>query len=167
MTRPDARHEAKRKVKPCQVSPVLPIIAWTTFGPMIDDARFVIPKRLKNCIDSLESQRGNAYVTVTAICGQHVPYIQTLVETAPPSPFGSMKNMVLGMHQRQRCAPRTPTLCDIFGWKRYVLYQGIDERLHDPPKFVCPDSNHSPKREQNRHDDCRDELNSIINNWFS
>lgn len=45
----DARHTANRKEKPCQVLPVLSMIAWITFGPTMDDARLTIPKRPKNC----------------------------------------------------------------------------------------------------------------------
>ena len=40
---------AKRKGKPFQLLPVSSMIAWMTFGPIIEDARFERPNRPKNC----------------------------------------------------------------------------------------------------------------------
>lgn len=39
----------KRKGKPFQLLPVSLMMACTTFGPIMDDARFERPKRPKNC----------------------------------------------------------------------------------------------------------------------
>lgn len=48
MTRVGARQVANRNAKPCQMLPVLSMIAWITFGPTMDDARFVNPNKPKN-----------------------------------------------------------------------------------------------------------------------
>ncbi|SRR6266851_4909909 len=58
------------------------------------------------------------------------------------------------------CAQNTPTCCDIFGCKYLSCHvPARDEKMRDPPKFIRPDTDHPPKREYNRHDVCRDELN--------
>ena len=49
MTMLAAVQSAKRNGKPFQLSPVRSMIAWITFGPIIDDARFDRPNRPKNC----------------------------------------------------------------------------------------------------------------------
>src|SRR5438128_662896 len=36
-------HNANKKGKPCQLLPVLLMIAWITFGPTMDEARFESP----------------------------------------------------------------------------------------------------------------------------
>lgn len=48
---------AKRNGKPFQLSPDLSIIAWITFGPIMEDARFDSPKRPKNCRPALITLR--------------------------------------------------------------------------------------------------------------
>ena len=49
-----AVHSAKRKGKPFQLSPVWSMIAWITFGPIIDDARFDSPNSPKNCVHTTQ-----------------------------------------------------------------------------------------------------------------
>lgn len=49
ITNDAAKHSAKRKGKPIQLLPDLSIIAWMTFGPIIEDARLESPKSPKNC----------------------------------------------------------------------------------------------------------------------
>lgn len=49
MTRLAAAHIAKRNGKPFQLLPVSSMIACTTFGPIMLDARFESPKSPKNC----------------------------------------------------------------------------------------------------------------------
>ena len=48
MIRLAAVHIANRNGKPFQLLPVSSMIAWMTFGPIIDDARFERPNSPKN-----------------------------------------------------------------------------------------------------------------------
>jgi hypothetical protein len=57
MTRDGTRHVANRNAKPCQIFPVLSIIACTTFGPTMDDARFVNPNKPKNYESPTEQKK--------------------------------------------------------------------------------------------------------------
>ena len=41
---------ANRNGNPCQLFCVLSMIAWTTYGPIIEEARLERPKRPKNCV---------------------------------------------------------------------------------------------------------------------
>lgn len=72
MIRLDARHIENRNGKPCQVLPVLSMIAWITFGPTIDDARFVNPNKPKNCTPQGSPPRSEVACAI-AICGLHAP----------------------------------------------------------------------------------------------
>jgi hypothetical protein len=115
MTRLDARHIAKqeREALPgiaCFVDDIS-MIACITFGPMIDDARFVNPKSPKNCTPLCQRNDMKARSKFEVL---HAPCSRTLVETVRPSPFVSMQSMVFGANQTLCCTPRTPTRYDIF-----------------------------------------------------
>ncbi len=128
------------------------MIDWITFGPTIDDARLVNP---------IESKR--ALAIVIAIYELHAPCSRTRAGSARPSVFGSMKSMVLGRIQTRGCTPRTPTCCDNFGCRHQSCHVPARyEKMCAPPKPVRPDTDHSPKREYNRHNICRDKLKPCI-----
>ena len=68
--------------------------------------------------------------------------------------------MVFGTNQTLCCTPRTPTRYDTFNENiSCVLSQWEMSSFGGVPQPVRPNSDHAPKREQDRHNACRDELN--------